>query len=150
MDEYHTFGKCVFDTVTYISRSSDFSSFIFCSEKHFSFIGKAQFRRASLSCYSSYYYYKYSLSLLFQLNGLCFICTLPEWHFIAQSLSCPYISKILLEGMYSPNIHMYLIYIMECVHPSVHLNYYFYIIKVINLSYHLSANLCCFKIIIIV
>ena len=40
--------------MTYISRSSDFSSFIFCSEKHFSFIGKAQFRRAALSCDSSY------------------------------------------------------------------------------------------------
>ena len=38
-----------------ISRSSDFSSFIFCSEKHFSFIGKAQFRRATLSCDSSYF-----------------------------------------------------------------------------------------------
>ena len=41
--------------MTYISRSSDFSSFIFCSEKNFSFIGKAQFRRATLSCNSSYY-----------------------------------------------------------------------------------------------
>ena len=39
----------------YISWFSDFSSFIFCSEKHFSFIGKAQFRRATLSCDSSYY-----------------------------------------------------------------------------------------------
>ena len=35
--------------MTYISWSSDFSSFIFCSEKHFSFIGKAQFRGATLS-----------------------------------------------------------------------------------------------------
>ena len=41
--------------MTYISRSSDFSAFIFCSEKRFSFIGKAQFRRATLSCDSSYY-----------------------------------------------------------------------------------------------
>ena len=40
--------------MTYISRSGDFSSFIFCSEKHFSFIGKAQLRRATLSCDSSY------------------------------------------------------------------------------------------------
>ena len=32
-----------------------FLSFIFCSEKHFSFIGKAWFRRAVLSCYTSYY-----------------------------------------------------------------------------------------------
>ena len=40
--------------MTYISRFSDFLSFIFCSEKHFSFIGKAQFRRAMLSCDSSY------------------------------------------------------------------------------------------------
>ena len=32
--------------MTYISWSSDFSLFIFCSEKHFSFIGKARFRRA--------------------------------------------------------------------------------------------------------
>ena len=40
--------------MTYISWSSDFSSFIFCCEKHFSFIGKAQFRQARLSCDSSY------------------------------------------------------------------------------------------------
>ena len=32
-----------------------FLSFIFCSEKHFSFIGKARFRQATLSCDSSYY-----------------------------------------------------------------------------------------------
>ena len=31
-----------------------FLSFIFCSEKHFSFIGKARFRLATLSCNSSY------------------------------------------------------------------------------------------------
>ena len=43
--------------MTYISWSSDFSSFIFCSETHFSFIGKAQFRRATLSCDSSYLLY---------------------------------------------------------------------------------------------
>ena len=41
--------------MTFISRSSDFSSFIFYSEKHFSFIDKAQFRRATLSCDSSYF-----------------------------------------------------------------------------------------------
>ena len=40
--------------MTDISWSSDFSSFSFCSEKHFSFIGKARFRRATLSCDSSY------------------------------------------------------------------------------------------------
>ena len=38
---------------------SDFSSFIFCSEKHFSFIGKAQFRRATLSCDSCYWVVKW-------------------------------------------------------------------------------------------
>ena len=32
-----------------------FLFFIFCSEKHFSFIGKARFRRATLSCDSSYF-----------------------------------------------------------------------------------------------
>ena len=36
------------------SWSRDFSSFSICSEKHFSFIGKAQFMRAILSCDSSY------------------------------------------------------------------------------------------------
>ena len=41
--------------MTYISRSSDFSSLIFCFGKHFSFIGKAQFRQATLSCDSSYF-----------------------------------------------------------------------------------------------
>ena len=40
--------------MTYISQSSDFSSFIFCAAKHFTFIGKAQFRQATLSCDSSY------------------------------------------------------------------------------------------------
>ena len=40
--------------MTYVSRSSNFSSFIFCSDKHFSFIGKAKFRGATLSCNSSY------------------------------------------------------------------------------------------------
>ena len=33
-----------------------FLSFNFCSEKHFRFIGKARFRRAMLSCNSSYLY----------------------------------------------------------------------------------------------
>ena len=32
-----------------------FFSFFVCSEKHFSFVGKAQFRRATLSCDSSYF-----------------------------------------------------------------------------------------------
>ena len=50
MDECHTFGKWVS-----VIRSSDLSFFNFCSEKHFSFIGKARFRRATLSCDSSYY-----------------------------------------------------------------------------------------------
>ena len=49
MDECHTFGKWVS-----VIRSSDLSFFNFCSEKHFSFIGKARFRRATLSCDSSY------------------------------------------------------------------------------------------------
>ena len=43
--------------MTYISCSSDFSSFIFCSEKHFNFIGKAQFRPATLSSDSFYLCY---------------------------------------------------------------------------------------------
>ena len=46
--------KINYVTVTYISWSSDFSAIIFCSEKHFSFIGKARFRRATLSYDSSY------------------------------------------------------------------------------------------------
>ena len=50
-------------TVTYISccsdfafplRSSDYAFFYFCSKKHLSFIGKALFRRATLSCDCSY------------------------------------------------------------------------------------------------
>ena len=45
MDECHTFGKWVS-----VIRSSDLSFFNVCSEKHFSFIGKARFRRATLSC----------------------------------------------------------------------------------------------------
>ena len=49
MDECHTFGKWV--GVTW---SSDLSFFNVCSEKHSSFIGKARFRRATLSCDSSY------------------------------------------------------------------------------------------------
>ena len=49
MDKCHTFGKWVS-----VMRSSDLSFFNFCSEKHFSFIGKARFRRATLSCDSSY------------------------------------------------------------------------------------------------
>ena len=46
MDECHTFGKCVFDLKinlghsTYISRSTDFSSFIFCSENILVLLGK--------------------------------------------------------------------------------------------------------------
>ena len=50
MDECHTFGKWVS-----VIRSSDLSFFNVCFEKHFSFIGKAQFRQATLSCDSSYY-----------------------------------------------------------------------------------------------
>ena len=49
MDECHTFGKFVS-----VIRCSDLSFSNFCSEKHFSFIGEAQFRRATLSCDSSY------------------------------------------------------------------------------------------------
>ena len=49
MDECHTFGKWVS-----VIRSSDLSFFNFCSEKHFSFIGKAWFRQTMLSCDSSY------------------------------------------------------------------------------------------------
>ena len=55
MDECHTFGKWVS-----VIRSSDLSFFNFCSEKHFSFIGKARFRRATLSCDSSYFLCKSS------------------------------------------------------------------------------------------
>ena len=50
MDECHTFGKWVS-----VIRSSDLSFFNICSEKHFSFIGKARFRLATLSCNSSYF-----------------------------------------------------------------------------------------------
>ena len=50
MDECHTFGKWIS-----VIWSSDLSFFNFFSEKHFSFIGKAQFRRARLSCDSSYF-----------------------------------------------------------------------------------------------
>ena len=50
MDECHTFGKWVS-----VIRSSDLSFFNVCSEKHSSFIGKAWFRRATLSCDSSYF-----------------------------------------------------------------------------------------------
>ena len=51
MDESHTFGKCVFDLKTNLGHSDQYFtvqwiSFIFCSEKHFSFIGRAQFRRS--------------------------------------------------------------------------------------------------------
>ena len=52
MDECHTFGKWVG-----VIRSSDLSFFNVCSEKHFSFIGKARLRRAMLSCHSSYHSY---------------------------------------------------------------------------------------------
>ena len=51
IDECHTFGKWV-----HVIRSSDLSFFNVCSEKYFSFIGKARFRRATLSCDSSYWY----------------------------------------------------------------------------------------------
>ena len=46
-----------------------FLFFIFCSEKHFSFIGKAWFMRPMLSCDSSYFYtvfctiYKYKTKM---------------------------------------------------------------------------------------
>ena len=45
MDKCHTFGKWV----------CDLSFFSFCSEKHFSFIGKARFRRTTLFRNSSYF-----------------------------------------------------------------------------------------------
>ena len=51
VDECHTFGKWVS-----VIWSSDLSFFNVCSEKHFSFIGKARFRRATQSCHSSYFY----------------------------------------------------------------------------------------------
>ena len=57
--------------MTYISWSSDFSSSSFCSEKHFSFIGKARFRRAMLSCDSSYFY-KYLSILSWFIISSCF------------------------------------------------------------------------------
>ena len=68
MNECHTFGKMsqcntTFDLKINLGHSNLylmvqwFPSFIFCSEKHFSFIGKARFRRATLSCDSSYLTY---------------------------------------------------------------------------------------------
>ena len=58
MDECHTFGKCVFDLKINLGHSDLYFTiqrfFFFCSEKHFSFISKAQFRRATLSCDSAY------------------------------------------------------------------------------------------------
>ena len=64
--------------MTYISQSSDLSSFIFCSEKHFSFIGKAWFRQLMLS---------WQLLLVITLNSFL----LSVKHYINQStchLSC--------------------------------------------------------------
>ena len=49
-----------------------FLSFLFCSEKHFSFIGKAQFRRAVLSCDSSYCY--------------CFACSPQNLTYVASQM----------------------------------------------------------------
>ena len=44
-----------FDLKIHLGHSSPvIFSFIFCSEKHFSFIGKAQLGRTTLSCDSSY------------------------------------------------------------------------------------------------
>ena len=94
MDDCHTFGKLVS-----VIWSSDFSSFIFCSEKHFGFIGKAWFRRATLSYDSSYLHYscfliinsKYEifacwywtndpvLGLCYHVLPRCIILLLFEW-----------------------------------------------------------------------
>ena len=63
MDECHTFGKWVS-----VIWSSDLSSFNVCSEKHFSFIGKARFRQATLSCDSSYLVFVFFHSYLFYLS----------------------------------------------------------------------------------
>ena len=51
-------------------RSSDLSIFNFCSEKHSSFIGKARFRRATLSCDSSYYTLNESLITVIPSNKM--------------------------------------------------------------------------------
>ena len=66
MDECHTFGKWVS-----VIWSRDLSFFNFCSEKHFSFISKARFRRAMLSCDSSYFMSEYFKFLhLFMVKGI--------------------------------------------------------------------------------
>ena len=67
IDECHTFGLMNQCNATFnLKINLDdlhfkvqwFSYFIFCSEKHFSFIGKEQFRRAMMSCNSSYFIFK--------------------------------------------------------------------------------------------
>ena len=60
-----------------------FLSFIFFSEKHFSFTGKARFRRATLSCDSSYLYNDdYSIDVHFDESIFYHTYNLEKIHFL--------------------------------------------------------------------
>ena len=85
MDECHTFGKCVYDHKINLghsdlySRSSDFLLLFFALKKHFSFFGKAQFRRAMLSCDSSYHSFFCSVHTLYALAKQSVLIAVIKW-----------------------------------------------------------------------
>ena len=121
MDECHTFVKCVFDLKINLgpiySHSSDFSSFIFGSKKHFLFSGKAQFRRATLSCNSSYFHCYSYLSFLTCIFVTKILFHGYVWSFLSMKIRFGSLFHVIkhIHTDYHCSICYLLIHLFPCV-----------------------------------